>query len=97
MREGYFSGAQAACNRALALDHDESWALYLSGVLALRNTSAAGTKAGIAKLKRAITVDPDLGQAWRALGKAYERAKDQAALDQLGKDYAAKFGAALPP
>ena len=96
MREGNFSGAQAACNRALALDHDESWALYLSGVLALRNTSAAGTKAGIAKLKRAITVDPDLGQAWRALGKAYERAKDQAALDQLGKDYAAKFGAALP-
>jgi tetratricopeptide (TPR) repeat protein len=96
MREGNISGAQAACNRALALDHDESWALYLSGVLALRNTSAAGTKAGIEKLKRAITVDPDLGQAWRALGKAYERAKDQAALDQLGKDYAAKFGAALP-
>jgi hypothetical protein len=65
-------------------------------VLALRDTSAAGTKAGIAKLKRAITVDPDLGQAWRALGKAYGRAKDQAALDELNKDYAAKFGANLP-
>jgi predicted Zn-dependent protease len=96
MREGNISGAQTLCNRALAVDHDESWALYLSGVLALRNTSAAGTKAGIEKLKRAITVDPDLGQAWRALAKAYARAKDQAALEQLGTDYAAKFGAPLP-
>jgi predicted Zn-dependent protease len=96
MREGNIGGAQTLCNRALATYPDESWALYLSGVLALRDTSAAGTKAGIAKLKRAITVDPDLGQAWRALGKAYGRAKDQAALDELNKDYAAKFGANLP-
>jgi tetratricopeptide (TPR) repeat protein len=96
MREGNLGGAQAACSRALASDPNESWALYLSGVLALRNTSAAGTRAGIEKLKRAITVDPDLGQAWRALAKAYARAKDQAAIEQLGKDYAAKFGAPLP-
>jgi Flp pilus assembly protein TadD len=96
MREGNVGGAQALCNRALAAFPDESWALYLAGVIALRDTSAAGTKAGIAKLERAIKVDPDLGQAWRALGKAYARAKDQAALDQLAKDYAAKFGANLP-
>jgi predicted Zn-dependent protease len=96
MREGAYDAARTACNRALASDPDESWALYLSGVLALRDTSAAGSKAGIDKLKRAITVDPDLGQAWRALGKAYARAKDQTALDQLAKDYAAKFGSPLP-
>jgi predicted Zn-dependent protease len=65
-------------------------------VLALKDTGAGGTKAGVDKLKRAITVDPDLGQAWRALGKAYERAHDAAAHDELAKQYQAKFGQALP-
>jgi len=94
MREGNYGLAQASCGRALAADPDESWALYLAGVLALRD--ASGTKSGIAKLERAIKVDPDLGQAWRALAKAYAREKNQPALDQLGKDYAAKFGTPLP-
>lgn len=97
MREGNYGLAQSSCNRALAADPDESWALYLAGVLAFRDTSASGTKAGIAKLERAIKIDPDLGQAWRALGKAYAREKNQAAIDQLSKDYAAKFGTPLPP
>ena len=97
MREGNFELARGACGRALASDPDESWALYLSGVLALRDTSASGTRTGVDRLTRAITVDPDLGQAWRALAKAYARAKDQAAIDQLSKDYAAKFGSPLPP
>ncbi|HEU4613055.1 MAG TPA: hypothetical protein VFS15_13285, partial [Kofleriaceae bacterium] len=57
----------------------------------------AGTKAGIDKLQRAIAADPDLGQAWRTLAKAYARAKDKEALEQLRKDYAVKFGAPLPP
>ena len=96
MREGSIGGAKAYCAKALALDPDESWALYLDGVLALRDTSAAGTKAGIARLQRAIEVDPDLGQAWRALAKAYIRAKDQAALEKLSQQYAAKFGTPLP-
>ena len=77
MREGSIAGAKAYCAKALALDPDESWANYLSGVLAFRDTSAAATKAGIEKLKWAIVVDPDLGQAWRALAKAYIRAKDK--------------------
>jgi len=66
-------------------------------VIAFKDTSVAGTKNGIEKLKKAIAIDPDLGQAWRTLAKAYSRAKDQAALDKLGKDYAAKFGQPLPP
>jgi predicted Zn-dependent protease len=95
LRQGAADAARGACNRALAVDPNDSWALYLAGVLALKDTSAAGTKHGIELLKKAITVDIELGQAWRALGKAYERAKDQAAYDQLAKDYQAKFGQAL--
>ena len=95
IRMGQIDAARAACARALATDPKASWALYLSGVLALRD--ASGTKAGIEKLKKAIEVDPELGQAWRTLAKAYARAKDKVALEQLGKDYVAKFGQPLPP
>nr|MBA3822229.1 tetratricopeptide repeat protein [Deltaproteobacteria bacterium] len=94
LRMGQFGPARASCNRALAADPDASWALYLSGVLALRD--ASGTKAGIAKLKRAIAVDPELAQAWRTLAKAYGRTNDKAALAQLATDYQAKFGQPLP-
>jgi predicted Zn-dependent protease len=94
IRMGQIPAAKAACARALATDPKASWALYLSGVLALRD--ASGTKAGIEKLKRAIEIDPELGQAWRTLAKAYVRTKDKAALEQLGKDYQAKFGQPLP-
>lgn len=96
LRKSQLSAARAACGRALAADPNQSWALYLSGVIALKNTSPAGTKAGIDKLKRAITADPELGQAWRTLAKAYARAKDKDALEQLGKAYTAKFGQPLP-
>lgn len=86
--------AKAACAKALKTDPNESWALYLSGVIALRD--ASGTKAGIAKLEAAIKVDPELGQAWRTLAKAYARAKNQAALEKLAADYQARFGSPLP-
>jgi predicted Zn-dependent protease len=95
IRMGQIEAARSACARALATDPKASWALYLSGVLALRD--ASGTKNGIEKLKKAIEVDPELGQAWRTLAKAYARTKDKAALEQLGKDYVAKFGQPLPP
>jgi tetratricopeptide (TPR) repeat protein len=95
-RQTNVDGARAACNRALAVDPDESWALYLGGVLALKDTSAAGTKSGIEKLEHAIAVDPDLGQAWRALGKALDRAHDTTAKEELAKRYQAKFNQALP-
>jgi tetratricopeptide (TPR) repeat protein len=91
---GQFDNAKGFCARAIAADARASWALYLSGLLALRASS--GTKTGIDHLKTAIEADPELGQAWRALGKAYARANDKTALDQLGKDYQAKFGQPLP-
>lgn len=94
LRMGQYDAARAACGRALAADPNASWALYLSGVIALRD--ASGTRGGIEKLKRAIAVDPELGQAWRTLAKAYARENDKAALDQLAKDYQAKFGQTLP-
>jgi predicted Zn-dependent protease len=93
-RMGQSEAAHAACARALAADPSESWALYLLGVLLLREAGTVG--AGIAKLKAAIAVDPELGQAWRSLAAAYARGNDKAALDQLGKDYLAKFGQPLP-
>jgi predicted Zn-dependent protease len=96
LRKTALDAARAACNRALDADPNESWALYLSAVIAFKDTSPAATKSGIEQLKRAIAVDPELGQAWRTHAKAYARAKDQAALDQLGKDYAAKFNQPLP-
>jgi predicted Zn-dependent protease len=97
LRQTQLDQARAACNKALAIDPNESWALYLSGVIAFKDTSEAGTKNGIEKLRRAIMVDPDLGQAWRTLGKAYQRAKDKEAFDKLSVEYGKKFGSPLPP
>jgi predicted Zn-dependent protease len=94
-RMGQIQAAHAACARALAADPNESWALYLHGVLLLREAGTVG--AGVAKLKAAIAIDPELGQAWRTLAQAYARGNDKAALEQLGKDYLAKFGQPLPP
>jgi len=94
LRTGQIDQARAACQRSLAADPNESWALYLSGVIALRDPS--GTRTGIDQLKKAIAVDPELGQAWRTLAKAYARAKDKAALEVLAKDYQARFGQVLP-
>ena len=95
LRTGNTDGARAYCARAIAADPNDSWALYLSGVIALKN--AGGTQQGIDQLKKAIAVDPELGPAWRTLGKAYQRAKDRPAFEQLGKDYQTKFGTPLPP
>ncbi len=95
LRMGSIEAARSACNKALAAQPEESWALYLSGVIALKE--ASGTKTGIEYLKKAIAADAELGQAWRTLAKAYTRAKDRAAYEALAKEYQAKFGQALPP
>jgi tetratricopeptide (TPR) repeat protein len=94
LRMGQVDAARNHCARALATDPNDSWALYLSGVIALK--TAAGNQVGIEQLKKAIAVDPELGQAWRTLAKAYVRVKDKAALEQLGTEYQAKFGQPLP-
>jgi predicted Zn-dependent protease len=96
LRQAQLDIARAACARALAKQPDESFALYLSGILALRDTTAHGTTAGVAKLKRALEVDPDLAQAWHALAKASVRAKDDAALDELRASYQKRFGTPMP-
>jgi predicted Zn-dependent protease len=93
-RAGQIEAARGLCAKAVAADPKESWALYLLGTLLLRD--AGSTPTGIARLRQAIAADPDLGQAWRTLAKAYARGNDKAALDQLGRDYQAKFGQALP-
>ena len=91
---GQIEAARATCMRALASAPNDSWALYLLGTLLLRDAGTTG--AGIARLKQAIAADPELGQAWRTLAKAYARGNDKAALDQLARDYQTKFGQALP-
>ncbi|MEO8699291.1 MAG: tetratricopeptide repeat protein [Kofleriaceae bacterium] len=94
LRQGQVDAARGYCNKALAIDPNDSWALYLSAVIALK--TAAGNAQGIEQLKKAIAVDPELGQAWRTLAKAYIRTKDRAALEKLAEEYQAKFGQALP-
>ena len=91
MVQGAVDPARSACATALARDPDESFALYLDAILLFRDTSDASTRAGIEKLKHAIAVDPDLGQAWRALAKAYERENDTTARAELAKRYQEKF------
>ena len=96
MTAGAVEAARAACAAALAKAPDDSYALYLGAILDFKlDVNAANTKAGIDKLKHAIAVDPDLGPAWRALAKAYERAHDDAARAQLAQQYQAKFGQSL--
>lgn len=93
LRREQLAEARRQCAAALRGDDAQSWAHYLSGILALRGPDTAG---GIAHLRKAIEVDPDLGQAWRALGKALQRTNDKAALAKLAADYQARFGQALP-
>lgn len=97
IRTGQLDAARAQCAKALATQPTNSWALYLSGVIALKPGSEAGTRQGIDQLKKAIAADPDLQQAWRTLAKAYVRVKDKAGYEQLAKDYQTRFGTPLPP
>jgi hypothetical protein len=94
-RRGALAAARTYCDRAIA-QGGSSWALYLRGVIELRGSGAAAQAAGIARLREAIALDPELGQAWRTLAKALERARATAELDQLRADYAAKFQSRLP-
>jgi predicted Zn-dependent protease len=94
LRRGAPGVARTLCTRASA-QGGSSWALYLGGILELRAGTAGGTATGIAHLRAAIAADPELSQAWRALGKALERAKATADLEQLRRDHQSRFGAQL--
>jgi hypothetical protein len=95
LRRGAVGTARSLCAHAIA--HGESsWAMYLSGVIELQGGSQAATTTGVARLRQAIEIDPDLAQAWRALGKALVRAGHTAERERLAREYYTRFGAALP-
>jgi predicted Zn-dependent protease len=93
LRREQLGAAKKLCASAIGAYPEASWAQYLMGIIVLRGPD---TKTGISHLRKAIAADPELSQAWRALGKALVRAKDKAALDQLKVEYQTKFGSALP-
>jgi predicted Zn-dependent protease len=92
IRQNQDGAAGAACKAALAAFPTDSWALYLSGILLLKQRDPAP---GIESLKKAIAADPELAQAWRALAKGLERANATADLAKLRSDYQAAFGQPL--
>ncbi len=92
IRQHRFAAARPRCERAIALQADNSWARYLLGIVELhfqRNQLA------IEHLRRALADDPGLAQAWRSLAQAYQRIGDGAALEALGADYQQRFGQPL--
>jgi tetratricopeptide (TPR) repeat protein len=95
LRQEQIGAARKQCAAAIAAFPQASWAQYLMGIIELRGTSAKATTAGIEHLKLALAADPDLAQAWRALAKAYARAKDKPALEQLRADFQQRFGQSL--
>ena len=93
LRQNQNDAARRDCEAAIHRDDHDSWAHYLLGIIDLARPGA--DKEGIAHLRHAIADDPDLGQAWRSLGKALERNKDQSGLAKLREEYQARFGHAL--
>jgi predicted Zn-dependent protease len=88
LRRGSFAAARQLCARSLA-QGESSWALLLSGTLELKKNPRAA--AGIAQLRKAIAIDPDLLDAWHALADALRRTKATAELDQLALDFQKRF------
>lgn len=95
LRQEQLASAKQRCSAAIAADPGASWGQYLMGIIVMRGTRDSDTRTGIEHLRKAIAADPELGQAWRALGKALHRAKDKDGLAQLRADYQARFGQAL--
>lgn len=92
-RRDAIAAARRLCARALA-QGGSSWALYLLGTMELE-TRRGPLAAGIAHLREAIARDPDLVQAWRKLARVLEKTRATAELEQVRRDYQARFGAAL--
>jgi len=92
LRRDAIAAARQLCKRAM--DGGSSWATYLTGMIELRGGSQ---RAAVAGLRKAIELDPTLGQAWSTLAKIFRRSNAIADLDQLHRDYRAQFHAELPP
>lgn len=93
LRKGDRGGAKRLCAQAIAAWKGAAWAHYLEGVIGLQERRDARA---VASLRAAIAADPELGQAYRALGKALSRTKDDAAWQKLAAEYQKKFGQTLP-
>lgn len=93
MRQKKLPAARKLCRKAIDAYDGAAWAHYLLGILILQGKDTA---AGIASLRAAVAADPELVQAWRAMAKAYARAKDQTGLDELRAHYQGRFGQPLP-
>lgn len=89
-RRDAIAAARRLCERALA-QGGSSWALYLLGTMELQ-TRRGSPAAGMAHLREVIARDPDLGQAWQKLARALDKARATAELEQLRRDYRARFG-----
>jgi hypothetical protein len=92
IRRGETAAARQHCARAMA--QGSSWATYLAGVIELNSGSKA---TAIARLRKAIELDPALIQAWTTLAKIFRRSNAIADLDQVHRDFRAQFHAELPP
>ncbi len=93
LRLGDKGGAKRLCAQAVAAWPGAAWAHYLEGVIALQEHKDGRA---VAALRAAITADPELSQAYRALGKALSRTKDDAGWAALATEYQQRFGQALP-
>ncbi len=93
LRQGETAAAKKLCAQAIAAWSGAAWAHYLEGVMALQ---ARKDSRAITSLRAAITADPELAQAYRALGKALGRTRDTAAWTTLADDYQRRFGQSLP-
>jgi predicted Zn-dependent protease len=92
-RRNAIAAARRLCESALA-QGGSSWALYLLGTIELQ-TRRGPPVAGMAHLREVIARDPDLVQAWQKLARALDKARATAELEQLRRDYRARFGTAL--
>ncbi|HUQ07493.1 MAG TPA: tetratricopeptide repeat protein [Kofleriaceae bacterium] len=93
LRQGDTAAAKKLCAQAIAGWSGAAWAHYLEGVIALQEHKDARAEKS---LRAAVTADPELGQAYRALGKALSRQKKDADWSALAATYQQKFGQALP-
>jgi hypothetical protein len=92
-RRDAIAAARRLCERALA-QGGSSWALYVLGTIEVESHGRSPA-AGIAHLREVIARDPELTQAWQKLARVLAKTRAAAELDQLRRDYRARFGSAL--
>ena len=93
-RRGAIAAARRQCDRAIA-EGASSWALTLRAMMELEKSRTVSGRT-VAQLREAIALDPDLVQAWRALGQGLARTRATADLEQVRRDYLARFHRPLP-